>query len=114
MLYISTKVWVLRNPYTGQNSHFQRFLCKKAKKCKKFAAKFCQKQVFFKFAPEGWLTVLFTKKLAFFSKNLLLPMISCELLLLLVIFGLLGVKWSKYTTDRNVVWQHYDWPFHNN
>ena len=46
MLHILTRVWVLRTPNSGQNSHFQRFLCKKAKKSKKFAAKFCKKHVF--------------------------------------------------------------------
>ena len=46
VLYISTSVWVLRTPNAGRMSHFQHFLCKKAEKNKKFAAKFCKKQFF--------------------------------------------------------------------
>ena len=35
LLFISTSVWVLGNPNAGRNLNFQRFLCKKLKKCKK-------------------------------------------------------------------------------
>ena len=46
MLYISTSVWVLRNPNAGRNRHFQRFCCKKPSKSKNFAANFSKKQSF--------------------------------------------------------------------
>ena len=36
---------MLRTPIAGQNSHFQRFWCKKAKNSKKFAAYFGIKTV---------------------------------------------------------------------
>ena len=35
VLYISTSIWVLRTPNFGWNMRFQRFLCLKAKNCKK-------------------------------------------------------------------------------
>ena len=45
MLYILTSVWVLRTTNAGRNCHFQRFLCKKPKKSKKFAANFSIKSL---------------------------------------------------------------------
>ena len=54
VLYILTRVWVLRTPNASRNnnrnSNFQHFLCKKLKKrriCNKFAVKFSKKNVFF-------------------------------------------------------------------
>ena len=41
-------------PNAGPNSHFQRFLCKKAKKKQEICSKILQKTHFFKFAPECW------------------------------------------------------------
>ena len=53
---------VLRTPNAGPNSHFQHFLCKKAKKKQEICSKFLQKKCFLKFAPKCWLTALFPKK----------------------------------------------------
>ena len=61
MLYISTGVWVLHTANVGQNSHFQRFFCKKAEKTQKsnkFAAKFSKKPFFLvctKMLVEGFI-----------------------------------------------------------
>ena len=91
LLYILTSVWVVRTPNAGQNSNYQHFLCKKAKKSKKFAAKFCKKQVFLSLHQNaGWL--FYSLKMGFFLKNTFLPMKSCKSLLLWIIFGFLGVK----------------------
>ena len=91
VLYILTSVWVLRTPKAGRTSHFQSFFCKKAKKARNLQQIFA-KTCFFKFAPERWLTVLFPKKWAFFSKIMFLPMQSCKSLWSCV------KRWSKYTT----------------
>ena len=37
LLYISTRVWVLRTPNAGQNRHFQHFCCKKPAKMLKMS-----------------------------------------------------------------------------
>ena len=47
----------VRTPNAGRNSHFQRLLCKKAKKKQEICCKFLPKTRFFKFAPKRWLTV---------------------------------------------------------
>ena len=66
MLYISTSVWVLRTPNAGRNSHFQHF-----------PAIFAKNTFFFSFHQNAsWL--FYSQKMSFFSKNLLLPMKSCE------------------------------------
>ena len=57
MLYISTSVWVLHTPNTGQNMLFHCFC---AKRLKKFRKKWV-----IKFAPERWWSVLFPEKTMF-------------------------------------------------
>ena len=90
LLYISTSVWVLHNPNTGRNSHFQHFVAKKLKNAKKVTnlQQNLAKNGFFKFAPKCWSSVLFPKKQLFLSKKKLL--FTYESLLLWVILGLFG------------------------
>ena len=52
---------------------FSIFFCKKAKKARNLRQIFAKTQ-FFDFEPERWSTVLFQKKIAFFSKKTFLPM----------------------------------------
>ena len=59
---------------------FSVFTVKKLKKKQEICSKFLQKTCFLKFAPERWSTVLFPQKWAFFSKNMFLPIKSCETL----------------------------------
>ena len=63
VLYFSTSVWVLRN--AGQNTHFQHFKQRKAKKARNLQQNFAKKNTFFKFAPKRWSTVLFQKNMLF-------------------------------------------------
>ena len=75
VLYFWTSIWMLRTPNAGRNSHFQCFLCKKAKKARNLKQNFA-KNTFFKFAPERWSTVLFPKKSFFLQKMLKMTILT--------------------------------------
>ena len=62
MLYISTSIWVLPMPNSGQNSHFQRFLWQKAFKKARNLQQNSSKTGFLKFAPQTLVECFIPKK----------------------------------------------------
>ena len=71
-MYISTSGWVLHTPNAVGNSHFPCFLCKKAEKSNKFAAKMFFK-VFTKTMVDCFISNFIRFFLTFTGKNMILP-----------------------------------------